>query len=130
MATATKRISVTQSDIDIGVGGCCWTCPIAIAVKRAFDNDYRVWVTAEAIDLYVGSDLVHSPEIEHEVGEFALRFDLWASWMDVNEDSETEVAQFRENYDFSDDEWPGDFIETPEPFAFDYQLPHRSHEPI
>jgi hypothetical protein len=37
-----KTIRVTQQDIDKGEQGATMTCPVALAVKRAFRSDVKV----------------------------------------------------------------------------------------
>jgi len=59
------RIRVTQDDIDEGVQGNSFHCPVARAVKRAFKAD-GVWVREIIIVTKAGSrqNYVAPPEVE------------------------------------------------------------------
>lgn len=43
-------ITVTQADIDAGTPGNCWSCAVAIALKRVF-GDCRPKVTIDMISI-------------------------------------------------------------------------------
>lgn len=65
----TKRIRVTQKDIDAGVVYNTYKCPIAIAVGRAFDTQS---VCARLVDLQVQERHFDTPDT---VRAFILDFD-------------------------------------------------------
>jgi len=64
------KVTVTQQHIDKGVKGSCGFCPIALAIKEAFNTDYVL----VASDLDIGESIRDFPTPE-EVQQFYCDFD-------------------------------------------------------
>lgn len=63
------RIKVTQNDIDNGTPGKECECPVALAIKRAFEVDS---VSVGDARIVIGCDIYRTPKI---VREFVWAFD-------------------------------------------------------
>ena len=84
------KIPVTHEDIEKGIGGDCWACPIAIALNRMF-GDREAYVTADQAEFYVAGErpLVGPVAIAYlpvEAGNFVNQFDEYSEWGTLEND--------------------------------------------
>lgn len=45
------KVEVTQFDIDLGIPGACWRCPVALALQRTLRSALRIQVLPECISI-------------------------------------------------------------------------------
>jgi hypothetical protein len=87
MEKPTKRVRVTLADIRQGVAADCQSCPVALAIKRAFDADWievdhylvRVWKEEEITSYTLSQEVatwIANFDAEAPVKPFAFRISL------------------------------------------------------
>lgn len=121
------QVSVTQKDIDRGVGRECSACPVSWALSRvlkdhlyAYVCPYVAIVDYDRIGIFIRSNydttnrLNYRIECPQSVTEFAMDFDDWYDCQCCGCDEERD--DFRQARGWEDDEIPA------EPWTFDFEL--------